>query len=36
MVEDFDKLDEMYRVTEKKEIKKYQEVGKTSRQFYDD
>ena len=27
-------LDDMYRVTEKEELKKYSEIGKTARQYY--
>lgn len=32
--EDYDKLDRMYRVTEKEEIGKYLEIGKTPTQYY--
>jgi hypothetical protein len=36
MRQDFQKLDEIYRVSEKEEIKKYKNIGKTSKQFYED
>ena len=29
-------LDEMYRVTEKEELKKYIEIGKTPKQYYEE
>ena len=34
--EDYKALDEEYRLTEKEEIKKYLELGKTPQQYYDD
>lgn len=34
MREDFDKLDKMYRVSEKVEIEKYNRLGKTAKEFY--
>jgi hypothetical protein len=36
MEHDFNKLDEMYRVSEKEEIKKFLELGKTPSQYYDE
>lgn len=33
---DFNKLDEMFRVSEKEEIKKYLELGKTPAQYYEE
>jgi len=36
MKDDFTKLDEMYRVSEKEEIEKYKRIGKTTKQFYED
>ena len=35
MTENFEKLDEIYRVSEKKEIEKFRRVGKTTQEFYD-
>ena len=35
MTADFNKLDEMYRVSEKVEIEKYNRLGKSSKEFYD-
>lgn len=32
----FDQLDKIYRITEKEEIKKYREVGKTDADYYAD
>jgi hypothetical protein len=34
MKQDFDKLDEMYRVSEKVEIEKFRRIGKSSKEFY--
>jgi hypothetical protein len=34
--DDYRALDEEYRLTEKEEIKKYSELGKTPQQYYDD
>ena len=34
--DNFKKLDDMYRVTEKEEIEKYNRIGKTTKQFYED
>jgi hypothetical protein len=34
--ESFVQLDKIYRVTEKEEIKKYMEVGKTAKDYYAD
>ena len=36
MEKDFNKLDEIYRVSEKEEIKKFLELGKTPSQYYDE
>ena len=35
MTGDFDKLDKIYRVSEKVEIEKYNRLGKSSKQFYE-
>ena len=35
MNKDFDRLDEIYRVTEKEEIKQLQQIGQTAKQYYD-
>ena len=35
MRDDFDKLDKMYRVSEKVEIEKYNRLGKSSKEFYE-
>jgi hypothetical protein len=35
MTQDFEELDKMYRVSEKKEIEKYNRIGKTTREFYE-
>ena len=35
-MKDFAKLDEIYRVTEKQEIEKYLEIGKTPQDYYND
>ena len=35
MREDFEELDKMFRVTEKEEIKKYMQIGKTAQDYYD-
>lgn len=35
MTEDFDELDKLYRVSEKKEIEKFNRIGRTTREFYD-
>ena len=34
MREDFETLDKMYRVTEKEEISKYMQIGKTAQDYY--
>lgn len=34
--DDYKQLDITYRITEKDEIKKYQELGKTAKQYYED
>jgi hypothetical protein len=34
MREDFDTLDKIYRVTEKEEIQKYMQIGKTAQDYY--
>jgi hypothetical protein len=34
MRQDFDTLDKIYRVTEKEEILKYEQVGKTALDYY--
>ena len=36
METNFNKLDEMFRVSEKEEIKKYLELGKTPTQYYEE
>ena len=36
MTEDYQKLDERFRITEKEEIKKYLQIGKTAEQYYED
>ena len=36
MTDDYVKLDEAYRITEKSEIEKYKRLGKSSKQFYED
>ena len=35
MTEDFEKLDKFYRYTEKKEIQKFNQLGKTTKEFYE-
>ena len=35
MTKDFEKLDTMFRYSEKKEIEKYNRLGKTTKEFYD-
>ena len=35
MTEDFEQLDKFYRYTEKKEIEKFNRIGKTTKEFYD-
>ena len=35
MTQDFEKLDKIYRVSEKKEIEKFNRIGKTTREFYE-
>jgi len=35
MTEDFVKLDELYRVSEKKEIEKFNRIGKSTKEFYE-
>jgi hypothetical protein len=35
MTENFEKLDELFRVSEKKEIEKFNRIGKTTKEFYD-
>ena len=35
MTEDFQKLDELYRVSEKKEIEKFNRIGKSTKEFYE-
>ena len=35
MTENFEKLDELYRVSEKKEIEKFNRIGKTTREYYE-
>ena len=34
MTEDFNKLDKMYRVSEKVELEKYNRLGKSSKEYY--
>ncbi len=34
MKEDFDQLDKMFRVTEKEEIQKYRQIGKSANDYY--
>lgn len=34
MREDFEQLDKMFRITEKEEIAKYQQIGKTAKDYY--
>jgi len=34
MTEDFNKLDKMYRVSEKVELEKYNRLGKSGKEFY--
>jgi hypothetical protein len=34
MKEDFDELDKMFRVTEKEEIQKFQQIGKSAQEYY--
>jgi hypothetical protein len=34
MREDFDELDKMYRVSEKEELSKYKQFGKTAQDYY--
>jgi hypothetical protein len=36
MKQDFEKLDNLYRISEKEEIEKYKKIGKSPRQYYDD
>ena len=36
MAKHYEELDKLYRVSEKEEIKKYLEIGKTPKQYYDD
>ncbi len=36
MREDFEQLDKMYRITEKEEIQKYQQIGKSALDYYQD
>jgi len=35
MTKDFEKLDEIYRYSEKKEIEKFNRLGKSTREFYE-
>ena len=35
MTENFEKLDELFRVSEKKEIEKFNRIGKTTKEFYE-
>lgn len=35
MTENFEKLDELYRVSEKKEIEKFNRIGKTTKEYYE-
>ena len=35
MTEDFEKLDKFYRYSEKKEIEKFNRIGRTTREFYE-
>jgi len=35
MTKDFERLDDIYRVTEKKEIEKFNRIGKTTKEFYE-
>ena len=35
MTEDFQKLDEFYRYSEKKELEKFQRIGRSATQFYE-
>lgn len=35
MTDDYEKLDKIYRVSEKKEIEKFNRIGKTTQEFYD-
>ena len=34
MREDFEELDKMYRVSEKEELSKYKQIGKTAQDYY--
>lgn len=34
MRSDFEELDRMYRITEKEEIQKYQQIGKSAQDYY--
>ena len=34
MKKEFDELDEIYRLTEKEEIKKFKELGKSASEYY--
>lgn len=36
MREDFEELDKMYRVTEKQELNKYKQIGKSAQDYYDE
>jgi len=36
MREDFDELDKMYRVSEKQELAKYKQIGKSAQDYYDE
>ena len=36
MTAQYEKLDQMYRISEKEEIRKYLEIGKTPKQYYAD
>ena len=36
MREDFEELDKMYRVSEKQELAKYKQIGKSAQDYYDE
>jgi hypothetical protein len=36
MREDFEELDKMYRITEKQELNKYKQIGKSAQDYYDE
>jgi hypothetical protein len=36
MREDFEELDKMYRVSEKQELAKYKQIGKSAQEYYEE